>query len=413
VNLLIAYTYRLRHTNYHTSIILTVLAFVLCVALYALGYNFTHEGSILVIPVAFAAWFFKRYETWICLSLVIVAIACINTFAYSVLWPSSLLLAFLASSFILLLEAIFVRVFRIALDESEVARQMASEAQVQMQKAYQRQIELNELKDQFILNVNHELRTPLTEVFGYLELLHDPQVLQNEHIRDSFIDNAAHGCEELRYLIDSILDTMYSDSKLPVPVCEFVPLRNAVVMTLEQFDPRKLASHPVQLDIPNNLTAWADRRQVQQILRNLISNALKYSPPQTSLHFKTSIIASNLENHALRHVCISIHNEGMGIPREYTSLLFERFVRLPRDIASKQRGSGLGLYVSKQLVEGMGGKIWVESSGIEHKGNTFSFTLPSTLPVVTTPTYTERQTHQQEEGENIVEVVEAPDAMKR
>jgi signal transduction histidine kinase len=411
VNFFIAYTYRLRHVNYKISIIVTVLTFVLCVMLYALGYSFTHEGSILALPIALAAWFFKRYETWIVLLLTVSAVACINTFGmHGLLWPSSLFLAFLASSFILLLEALFIRIFRVALDESEVARHLASEAQVQSQKAYQRQLELNELKNQFILNVSHELRTPLTEIFGYLELLHDPRVLQNEDVRNTFIDNATHGCEELRSLVDGILDTMYTDNSLPQPSYEPVPLRNIVLIVLNQFDPRHLATHSIHLDIPGYQVAWADQRQVQQILRNLISNALKYSSPQTSLYFKSIIITSDSnDTHAPQYLCLSIHDEGVGIPQEHIPLLFEKFVRLPRDIAGKQRGNGLGLYISKQLVEGMGGKIWVESSGLAHKGSTFFFTLPSVSSLSPTTEQQEQKSLQEgalEQTGRIVKVVE-------
>jgi signal transduction histidine kinase len=76
------------------------------------------------------------------------------------------------------------------------------------------------------------------------------------------------------------------------------------------------------------------------------------------------------------YVCISVKDTGPGIPPEEIGLLFERFVRLQRDLAGAKRGTGLGLYISKQLVEAMGGRIWVESSGIEGEGSLFCFTLP-------------------------------------
>ena len=80
------------------------------------------------------------------------------------------------------------------------------------------------------------------------------------------------------------------------------------------------------------------------------------------------------------YVCLRVQDAGPGIPPEEKSLLFEKFARLERDLYGKTRGTGLGLYISKQLVEGMGGTIWVESSGIEGEGSTFCFTLPYMPP---------------------------------
>src|SRR5205807_2112290 len=102
----------------------------------------------------------------------------------------------------------------------------------------------------------------------------------------------------------------------------------------------------------------------------LISNALRYSPPQTLIR----IAAKNAL--AERKVVIQIIDQGLGIPPEKQSVIFDRFVRLERDMHGMTRGSGLGLYITRQLVEAMGGTITVESTGVENEGSTFTFTLP-------------------------------------
>jgi len=117
----------------------------------------------------------------------------------------------------------------------------------------------------------------------------------------------------------------------------------------------------------------------------LFSNAFKYSPRQTLVLIKAAY--EDAENASVKdavpHVAISVKDAGLGIPPAEQSLLFEKFVRLKRDLKGTVRGSGLGLYISKQLVEAMGGHIWIESSGRTGEGSCFCFTLPSatTTPV--------------------------------
>ncbi|HLJ36120.1 MAG TPA: ATP-binding protein, partial [Ktedonobacteraceae bacterium] len=108
-----------------------------------------------------------------------------------------------------------------------------------------------------------------------------------------------------------------------------------------------------------------------QILLNISTNALKYSPANTPLKFSARQVVDTVSC-----VVISISDKGNGIAPEDQVHLFERFVRLERDINSPVRGSGLGLYISRRLVEALGGKIWIESSGIPGEGTTFHIQLP-------------------------------------
>jgi signal transduction histidine kinase len=112
----------------------------------------------------------------------------------------------------------------------------------------------------------------------------------------------------------------------------------------------------------------ADDMRLRQILLNLVGNALKYSPAGTGIE-----ISSELQDEQLAVVRVCDH--GAGVPPEDQPRLFERFMRLERDMNSPVRGVGLGLYICKQLVEAMGGHIWVESSGIPGEGSCFAFTL--------------------------------------
>jgi signal transduction histidine kinase len=138
------------------------------------------------------------------------------------------------------------------------------------------------------------------------------------------------------------------------------------------------------LIVSKTLIVRADPQYLRRILRNLLSNAFKYTPSQTALLVNATLADSTPAGvPATPSVCISVKDSGPGIPPDDISLLFEKFGRLNRDASSSIRGVGLGLYISKQLVQAMGGHIWVESSGIAGQGSRFCFTLP----LVANPAY--------------------------
>jgi signal transduction histidine kinase len=153
-----------------------------------------------------------------------------------------------------------------------------------------------------------------------------------------------------------------------------VPLRAAVTHVLEIMEGvARRENRRVDVSIAGDIVVEADEQRLRQIILNLMSNALKYSQPGSPLE-----ISASIEN---QQVTLSIRDYGRGIPTRDQSRLFERFVRLERDMNSPVRGAGLGLAISKQLVEAMGGRIWVESSGEEGEGSVFAFSLKCDQPV--------------------------------
>jgi signal transduction histidine kinase len=126
------------------------------------------------------------------------------------------------------------------------------------------------------------------------------------------------------------------------------------------------------------LFVYADKQYLCQVLRNLISNVFKYAPEQTPLLISATPIAQ--EAGTTPQVCISVQDAGPGIPPAEQQFLFQKFIRLKRDLSSTVRGTGLGLYICKELLAKMDGRIWVESSGKEGEGSRFSFTLPAGHP---------------------------------
>jgi signal transduction histidine kinase len=146
-------------------------------------------------------------------------------------------------------------------------------------------------------------------------------------------------------------------------------------------------SRDVTLQVAPKLHAWADKENSTKVIEHLITNAVKFSPPGAPIAITAQEVYAGRrrvfarmahdENAQPDFVQINVRDQGLGIPRADIPKLFNRFVRLERDITGSVRGMGVGLYQCRLLVEAMGGQIWVESQGIEGYGSTFSFTLPA------------------------------------
>jgi signal transduction histidine kinase len=248
---------------------------------------------------------------------------------------------------------------------------------IALRAAYERQKELDRLKDQFIITASHELRTPLTAVQGYIELLEQYNETLPGHTRADFIAKAHRGCDELTLMVGNIMDA----SRVQVDVEQIrlapIPLARSVQHILEILDGvLRREGRSVQVGIPADIQVMADDLRLRQVLLNLMSNAIKYSPAGRGID-----IASEFDDDMVK---VRVRDYGLGVPPDQQERLFERFVRLERDMNSPARGAGLGLYISKRLIEAMGGRIWLESSGVAGEGSIFFFTL-HTAPVTESP----------------------------
>lgn len=333
-------------------------------------------GTLFGLSTALAAWLFKYRGGLLCVGVTMLYIMIADTVATgTLLWERRLIIDFVLGAAAITFVTLVIGYQRSLLDIALAGREQVS-------RALEQQRQLNNLKDQFLLNVSHELRTPLTEVQGYLELLKDHGGKLEPEMQKIFVENAARGCEELQTLIANVLDAMYFDEQTGkrTLVAQRVPLQvlEVVSETLKGFE-RQLHGRPVELDIPETLKVWAGRLHMRQILYNLLSNALKYSSEESPVCIQARLWNDQPTNgtRPVSRVCICIKDMGPGIPQNEMPHLFGRFVRLERDISGPIRGSGLGLYICKQLVEGMGGTIWAESSGVPGEGSRFCFTLPA------------------------------------
>jgi signal transduction histidine kinase len=256
----------------------------------------------------------------------------------------------------------------------ETARlyEQASKHAGELRAAYERQKELDRLKDQFIMTASHELRTPLTAVQGYIELLSEYNLLLSPEARGEFIAKAHRGCDELALMVGNIMDASRVEIDAENIRLSPISLPDSVLHILEILEGiTKQENRSVEVEIPSSLLVMADDLRLRQVLLNLVSNALKYSPAGSPI-----AITAEVQN---EDVTLHVRDRGLGVPPQDQHHLFERFMRLDRDMNSPVRGAGLGLYISKQLIEAMGGQIWVESTGHPGEGSTFSFTLKSAM----------------------------------
>lgn len=279
-----------------------------------------------------------------------------------------------ASLVIGLLGAAYPRLLSNLNEQTATARENAR-MYSELRQAYAKLSELDQLKDDFLTTAGHELRTPLTIVQGYLELLGEVENLDSR-TRTEFVNKARRACDELVLLQANIMDASHIPFETASLDCSAIPLKEICASIVDLFEPIILQEQrQVKVDIPDSIIVWADDTRLKQIFRNLLANALRYSPRQTPI-----CITATIEQKELPMARISVTDRGYGVPPNKQEAIFERFVRLERDMHGNTRGSGLGLAITRQLVENMYGTIKVESTGIKGEGSTFSFTLPTTRP---------------------------------
>jgi signal transduction histidine kinase len=229
---------------------------------------------------------------------------------------------------------------------------------------------LDRLKVNFFSVINHEMRTPLTAIMGYTDLLFDDTSLKDQQV--DILNIVQDNARRLLDLVNNLLDiSRLEDGRLTIRP-EVLEINTAIERALGVIKPmadKKRIS--IAVDIPGATPSiYGDPRRVDQILINLLHNAVKYTPDTGSVYLTAQ------EDGNTDLVQISVADTGIGIPAELQPGVFDRFVRAEQAEKTHIVGSGLGLSIAKGLVEAHGGEIWVESE--EGCGATFTFTLPVT-----------------------------------
>jgi PAS domain S-box-containing protein len=228
-----------------------------------------------------------------------------------------------------------------------------------------RQKELARLQAQIIANVSHELRTPLALIKGYASTLLSPDVALDEMETRRFLENVSVAADRLGRMIDDLLCA----SRLEMAQLQLRPrecdLGRGILQILEWFEPHA-EGRTLVADMPDEaMMVWADPDRVEQVLVNLLTNAVKYTPPDSTITVQGRQVGDPPS------VVVHVSDEGIGIAPEHLPRIFDRFYLTEMS----EKGVGLGLYICRQLVKAMGGEIWVVSE--VGRGSTFSFTLPT------------------------------------
>jgi two-component system, OmpR family, sensor histidine kinase VicK len=219
---------------------------------------------------------------------------------------------------------------------------------------------------EFVANVSHELRTPLTTMRSYLEALADG-AWRDEEIAPNFLEVTRTETERMIRLVNDLLQLSKMDStdyRLTIEWVNFVDFFDRII---DRFEMSKEQNVTFKRKLPKQAVfVEIDEDKMTQVLYNIISNALKYSPEGGQVTF--AMIEKD------EKIIVSISDQGMGIPKENIGKIFDRFYRVDKARARKMGGTGLGLAIAKEMVNAHGGAIWATSE--EGKGTKISFSLP-------------------------------------
>ncbi len=231
--------------------------------------------------------------------------------------------------------------------------------------------EINRLKSEFLRRASHELKTPLVSIKGFSELILSKY---SEDLNTSIISNLEEidkGCERLQSIINNLLQTSKLESTEFKPKFEREDLSFLINYCAEELHPLVAKrEHSINIEIPESIITNFEKEEIHDVISNLLLNAIKYTPPKGWIDIRAEIVDD--------FVVISIKDNGIGFSKEEKNKIFQQFGKVERygqglDLGID--GSGLGLYISKKIIESHGGKIWMESEG-RNKGSTFYFSLP-------------------------------------
>ncbi|WP_155894719.1 ATP-binding protein [Bacillus sp. 37MA] len=248
--------------------------------------------------------------------------------------------------------------------------------------------EVDKMKTELVSTVSHELRTPLSSVLGFTELLMTKELKPLKQKR--YLETIYKEAQRLTNLINDFLDLQRMEAGSQVYSMSAVKMNEVAVETTAQF--RSKTAHDFTIvDEAADVTVYADRERIIQVMTNVMSNAVKFSPEGGQV----TILLKNEQD----HLAVFVRDQGIGIPAEEVSKLFTKFQRIDNSASRKIGGTGLGLAICREIVEKHGGKISIESD--EGKGTTVKFTIP-----LAHPNKNEAIAQETPEGRNIVMLVE-------
>jgi len=226
--------------------------------------------------------------------------------------------------------------------------------------------QLESARQEFVANVSHELRTPLSLIKGYVETLLDG-ARENPEVATKFLRTIDRNAERLKLLIEDLLTISELESGRLTLNLQSVQLRAVTEKVVGDFKERAAAKEMKLSDEAPGLQVRADANRLEQVLGNLVDNAIKYGRREGTVRIGARVADAG-------EVEVVVEDDGPGIPPESLERVFERFYRVDKARSREQGGTGLGLSIVKHIVQSHGGRVWVRSE-VGH-GARFYFTLP-------------------------------------
>jgi signal transduction histidine kinase/Tfp pilus assembly protein PilF len=248
---------------------------------------------------------------------------------------------------------------------------LVKERTIELERAKDKAEESDRLKSAFLTNMSHEIRTPLNAIIGFADLLADPEIDQNT--KDELYTHMNHSTETLLKLIDDIFDIAKIESGQLSISKSMISINEVIEKLIPIYKEKRirLQKEAVQfeLEMPDQqIMLETDPLRIQQVLINLIDNAFKFTEKgSVKVGFKEDVTDPN-------QLIFFVRDSGIGMNQEQINYIFDRFIKVEEDTTKIYRGAGLGLAISKNIVELLGGKLWVESELGE--GSVFYFSMP-------------------------------------
>jgi len=262
------------------------------------------------------------------------------------------------------------------ISERKRAEEQLIAAKENAEREHEKAERANQAKSDFIAGVSHELRTPLNAILGFSKLLLNPRVGPLNEDQNAYAGDVVKSAEHLLQLINDILDISKIEAgKMaldPEPFSLGDVLQNSLSVVRE-----RAAEHNLELTVELSPAILAldpvlgDERKVKQVLYNLLSNAAKFTPDGGSIRLSAHCEHSEAN---LPQVVIQVRDTGVGISPEHQERIWKAFEQVDGSYTRKQQGTGLGLALTRRIVELHGGRIWLES--VEGEGSTFFVSLP-------------------------------------
>ena len=245
------------------------------------------------------------------------------------------------------------------------------ESNEMLSQQYEKVKESEKMKSEFINIAAHELRTPIQPILGLTDIIYSKVKDKEQH---ELLDIVMRNAYRLKRLSDNLLDVTKIESQSLMLKKEKLNLNVLISEVLKEYVSKKLKQQMVKIGYDfkyaDDIIVEADRVRLAQVIRNLVDNALKFTTMYNNQTIFVIVDKKKEEEEGKEQAIVSVKDTGAGISKEVLPKLFSKFTT-----SDSSTGTGLGLYICKNIVEAHGGKIWAENN-LNGKGATFRFTLP-------------------------------------